>query len=94
MKRAFRKYHRTIAIAIFLPLTVSIVTGISMTLTDQWFHQPELTGFILKIHTGEIFGLAGIYPILHGLGLIGLIVTGLSLTGLFSQLYKPRKVGD
>ena len=40
---------------------------------------------MLKIHTGEILHLEAIYPILNGLGLIGLLVTGISMSGLFNQ---------
>lgn len=47
------------------------------------------SSLLLKIHTGEIFHLEGIYPLLNGLGLIGLLVTGLSMTGLFSKKKQP-----
>lgn len=93
MKVAFRKYHRLLAITVCLPLIVTVVTGIGMTLTDEWFHQNELTGFLLKIHTYQIFGLSAILPIFNGLGLIGLIVTGLSMTGLFSGRRKLKRGG-
>jgi hypothetical protein len=43
----------------------------------------------LKIHTGEIFHLQAIYPILNGLGMIGLLVTGLSMSGLFGRKKQP-----
>jgi hypothetical protein len=47
--------------------------------------------FLLQIHTGEIFDLAAIYPILNGLGLIGLLVTGLSMSGLFRKNKEQAK---
>ena len=92
MKRGFRKFHRLIAITVCLPLIVTAVTGVATTIALEWFHQEELGGFLIKVHTGEIFGLAAIYPILNGLGLIGLIVTGLSMTGLFSLRFQPKQV--
>jgi plastocyanin len=92
MKRGFRKFHRLIAITVCLPLSVTVVTGLGITIASEWFRHEELGEFLIKVHTGEIFGLAAIYPILNGLGLISLIVTGLSMTGLFSRLYQPKQV--
>ncbi|MEH2023146.1 peptidase [Nostoc sp.] len=86
MKRAFRKYHRTIGIIICLPLILTVLTGMLTTIVKEW---PISTGLssslLLKIHTGEILHLQAIYPILNGLGLIGLLVTGMSMSGLFAQ---------
>jgi hypothetical protein len=86
MKRAFRRYHRILAIVISIPLTLTVLTGMIATIVREW---PIATGlssnFLLSIHTGEIFHLQAIYPILNGLGLIGLLATGLSMSGLFSS---------
>ncbi len=91
MKRAFRKYHRTIGIMICLPLILTVLTGMLTTIIKEW---PINTGLssnlVLKIHTGEILHLEAIYPILNGLGLIGLLVTGMSMSGLFD----PKKRRD
>jgi hypothetical protein len=46
----------------------------------------------MEIHTGEFLHLEAIYPILNGLGLLALLVTGLSMTGLFNP--KPRKTSS
>ncbi|WP_293136427.1 peptidase [Microcoleus sp. bin38.metabat.b11b12b14.051] len=90
MNRAFRKYHRILALIIFLPITLTVLTGMAATIIKEW---PIDTGisarFLLKIHTGEIFKLQAIYPILNGLGMIGLIVTGLSMSGLFGKRKQP-----
>ncbi|MBO3461092.1 peptidase [Aetokthonos hydrillicola Thurmond2011] len=91
MRVAFRKHHRLIAITVCIPLMITAITGIAITFTDQWFHQNDLTGFLLQIHTFQIFGLSAFLPIFNGLGLIGLILTGLSMTGLFSQRRKPKQ---
>ena len=40
---------------------------------------------ILKLHTGEIFHLQGFYPILNGLGLLGLLITGISMLRVFRK---------
>jgi len=94
MKRTFRKYHRILAIIISLPLTLTVLTGMAVTATREW---PLSTGLsssqLLKIHTGEIFHLQASYPILNGLGMIGLLVTGLSMSGLFGRK-KQKTVGN
>ncbi|AFY99988.1 hypothetical protein [Calothrix sp. PCC 6303] len=84
MNRAFRKYHRTIAMIVSLPLAITVLTGMATTMVQQWSFSFGISrSIILQIHTGKIFHLEGIYPILNGLGLIGLLVTGLTMTGLF-----------
>jgi len=89
MNRMFRKYHRQIAIALCIPLFLTVVTGMGRTIADEWLHQDELSVFLIKLHTMEILHLEKIYPILDGLGLIGLLITGMSMTGLFRQ--RPSK---
>lgn len=88
IRRLFRKYHRLLAIALSLPLLLTVVTGVGVTIVDEWFHQEELGEFLLDVHTLKILHLEAIYPLLTGLGLIGLLITGLSLTGLFKD--RPR----
>ncbi len=85
MNRAFRKYHRQIAIILCLPLFLTVLTGMGYTIVNEWFEQGELGGLFLQIHTMEILHLGKIYPLLNGLGLIGLLITGLSMTGLFRK---------
>lgn len=94
MNRIFRRYHRTIAIALFLPLLLTVLTGILVTILDQWLGQEELAGFVLRLHTLEIFHLQGIYPLLNGLGLVGLLITGLTMTGLLRNPPKRRSGGE
>ncbi len=90
MKKAFRKYHRILAIIIALPITLTVLTGMLTTIVREWPINTEISSrLLLKIHTGEIFHLQAIYPILNGLGLIGLLVTGLSMSGLFDRRKKP-----
>jgi hypothetical protein len=84
IRRLFRKYHRQLAIILSVPLLLTVFTGVGVTIIDEWFHQEELGEFLLDVHTLKILHLEAIYPLLTGLGLIGLLVTGLSLTGLFN----------
>lgn len=85
MNKAFRKYHRQIAIILCLPLFLTVLTGMCFTIVHEWFHQRELGEFLLHVHTLEIIHLEKIYPLLNGLGLIGLLITGLSMIGLFRK---------
>jgi hypothetical protein len=90
MVRTFRKYHRAIALIVSLPLLLSIVTGIGYTLFDEWFAQEQIGEFLLDLHTLKPLGLGNIYPLLNGLGLLGLLVTGLSMSGLFRSRNKAK----
>lgn len=85
MNRVFRRYHRQIAIILCLPLFLTVLTGLGYTIAHEWLHQDELGEFLLGLHTLEIIHLEGIYPILNGLGLVGLLITGVTMTGLFRQ---------
>ncbi len=90
MKRLFRKYHRAIALITAIPIFLTVVTGMAVTFIREWGINLGLTpSWLLKLHTGEVFHLEAIYPILNGVGLIGLLVTGLSMSGMFGR--KPRK---
>lgn len=82
----FRKLHRFIALAICLPLVMTLITGMLITIIQEWHLDFGVkTNLLLGIHTGAIFHFQGFYPILNGLGLIGLIVSGLSISGIFRQ---------
>ena len=83
--RLFRQYHRKIAIILALPLLLTVITGMGYTVVGEWFHQGELAEAMLRVHSGEIFRLGGIYPILNGIGLLGLLVTGVSMLGWFRK---------
>jgi hypothetical protein len=48
--------------------------------------------FLLHLHNGELFHLEKIYPIFNGLGLLIMLVTGVSMTNLFHR--KAPKPGS
>jgi multidrug transporter EmrE-like cation transporter len=87
---AFRKYHRLIAFITFLPVALIVITGMLATIEENWeFVNLGLSrSLILSIHTGSIFKVHAFYPILTGLGIIGLLVTGLSMFGRRSKKVK------
>ncbi len=91
MRRAFRKYHRVIALIISMPILLTTITGIIVTFIREWGLNIGVSSrWLLNIHTGEIFHLEGVYPILNGVGLLGLLVTGLYMSGVFNQ--KRKKI--
>lgn len=92
----FRQIHRKIAPILFLPLFASALTGIFYRIGRSWFGIPnQLADFAMMIHLGGYLGpLVPVYVLLIGLGLLGLIVTGLSMTNLFgARSSKAAKVG-
>ena len=87
-KLNWRKVHRLAAPIVFLPLTVSAVTGLLYRLGRNWFGlSGEQTRIFLIIHQGSYLGdfLKPIYVLLVGLGLIGMLVTGINMTGIFRK---------
>lgn len=88
----FRKYHRQLSIILSLPLILMAITGtISPILEALRFE--SAAEFVRKVHSGKIFfGTAYlIYAVLSGLGLLGLLVTGLSMLRLSSR-HKRLKI--
>jgi hypothetical protein len=80
--RTFRKYHRWLALVLVLPLFLTLVTGVLESLSEAWSLDFGVShNLLMKIHTGSIFNLGKIYPTLNGLGLLGLIITGISMLG-------------
>ncbi len=94
VKNTFRKYHRLISTCFCLPLLYTALTGISVAIADEWLHQAELVALLINVHTFHVFGLSAILPVLNGLGLIGLVVTGLSMTGLLTKRHQPKRIGE
>ncbi|MGB3639156.1 MAG: PepSY domain-containing protein [Rivularia sp. (in: cyanobacteria)] len=86
----FRKLHRKIAPILFLPLLLSALTGMSYRIGRSWFGlSNEFGNLMMTIHEGRYLGkpLVPIYVLLTGLGLIGIVITGISML-------KPRKKID
>ncbi|GET44393.1 peptidase [Microseira wollei] len=84
MNRLFRKYHRWLAIAFAVRLLNQIVTGIGFSIAKS-FHQRQWAGFLLHLHTLETFGLEAVFPIINGIGWLGLLIAGLYMTSLLRQ---------
>jgi hypothetical protein len=77
-----RKLHRKTAPIILLPLLLTVLTGVIYRLGRSWFGMSADVGEIfMGLHEGKFLGkgLVPFYVLLVGLGLIGMIVTGLSI---------------
>lgn len=83
--KVFRKYHRVLAIILCLPLVLTVLTGMAYTIAVDWFDQGDMAELLLGLHTLEIIHLEKFYPVLNGIGLIGLLVTGMTMTNLFKK---------
>jgi hypothetical protein len=97
-KLNWRKIHRFIAPILFLPILLTTVTGVAYRLGRSWFKIPKgegsLAETLLSIHQGGFLGeqLRPYYVLLDGLGLVGLLVTGMFMMGLFGK--RPRRQAD
>ena len=78
MSRLFRKYHRWIAIICAVPLLLTVISGIAFPLVKS-LHQRQLARWLINVHTMEILGLGIWFPIINGLGALGLLITGIYL---------------
>lgn len=75
-----RQLHRKSAPILFLPLLLTALTGVVYRVGRTWFGLPEEVGdFLLDIHEGEFLGeaLVPVYVLLVGLGLLGMLATGI-----------------
>ncbi|WP_017297256.1 hypothetical protein [Nodosilinea nodulosa] len=90
MVRTFRKYHRSLAIIMALPLGLTILTGLGYTIFEDWLHIDSIGRILIGLHSGELLGLEDIYPVLNGVGAIGLLVTGVVMGGLMKSNRKSQ----
>jgi len=87
----FWKLHRKIAPIVFIPLFLTAFTGIIYRLGRSWMGMSEDAGDkLLTFHQGEFLGepLVPIYVLLVGLGLIAMIVTGVTMVRLTQKKRK------
>ncbi len=91
-QRNFRKIHRQIAPILFLPLLITALTGIGYRIGKSWLGMTsENAKIFMNIHQGGYLGntLKPIYILLVGVGLLGMIVTGLIMSK-FWQTADPK----
>lgn len=91
MNLNLRKLHRNLAPILFLPLLLSALTGVAYRVGRTWLGLPRRFGDIMMaIHEGRFLGrpLVPVYVLLMGLGLVALVVTGITL------IKQRRKTSD
>lgn len=90
-----RKIHRQAAPFVFIPLLLTALTGVAYRIGRSWFGLSDEFGeFMMVIHQGEFLGkpIVPIYVLLVGLGLIGMIVSGVVLIKQRKQSSQPKPV--
>jgi uncharacterized iron-regulated membrane protein len=82
-----RSLHRAIAPIFFLPLLVSASTGVTYRFAETLGLPLEQTQLMLRLHQGSYLGqpLRVFYVLAVGLGLVGLLATGIQMTGIFRK---------
>ncbi|MFZ1029345.1 MAG: PepSY domain-containing protein [Limnoraphis robusta] len=91
-----RKLHRKIAPILFIPLLISALTGVAYRIGRSWFGlSDEFGDLMMFLHEGRFLGkpIVPIYVLLVGLGLLGMIVSGLVLVKQRKQS-KPVKLNE
>ncbi|MGC9503351.1 hypothetical protein [Baaleninema sp.] len=84
--RTFKTWHRKLAPIVFLPLFVTAFTGMGYRLGKSWFGLSDNFGeWMMYIHQGSYLGsqLRSFYVFLNGLGLVGMVVSGIVMSGIF-----------
>ncbi|MCL2930429.1 MAG: PepSY domain-containing protein [Trichodesmium sp. St16_bin4-tuft] len=93
IKQKIRQWHKIFAPIVFLPLFVTVITGVAYRLGRNWFGLSKDQAHILMvIHEAGYLGekIKPFYVLLIGIGLIWMLVTGIMISGLFSKK-KPKK---
>ena len=86
IKQQFRKFHRILAPIVFLPLLMTVITGIAYRLSRNWFGlSKDQVHFLMVIHEGGFLGdqIKPFYVLLDGIALIWMLITGIVISGLF-----------
>jgi hypothetical protein len=74
-----------LAIAFAIPLLTTVLSGVTFSIVVETLHQRQWARLLLGIHTWEIIGLGNVFPLINGLGLIGLLATGVYMITLRRQ---------
>jgi len=93
IKQKFRQLHKIVAPIVFLPLFVTVITGVAYRLGRNWFGLSRDQAHILMvIHEGEYLGneVKPFYVLLNGIALVWMLVTGIVMSGVFSKK-KPQQ---
>ncbi|MBD1912026.1 MULTISPECIES: PepSY-associated TM helix domain-containing protein [unclassified Leptolyngbya] len=87
-RRDHRWLHRILSIIGLLPLTISALTGVAYAIGTSWLGlSPRDIGFLLRLHQGYYLGsiLWPLYVLVLGVGLVALLITGITMTPVFRK---------
>lgn len=88
-----RKLHRKIAPLVFIPLLLTALTGVTYRIGRSWFGlSDEFGDLMMVLHEGRFLGkpIVPIYVLLVGLGLLGMIVSGITLIKQRKEAVIPK----
>ena len=88
-----RKMHRKLAPILFAPLLLTAITGVAYRIGRSWFGlSSEFGNFILLLHEGRFLGkpIVPIYVLFLGLGLLGMIISGMTLIKQRKKIDSPN----
>ncbi|MFM7423737.1 MAG: PepSY domain-containing protein [Elainella sp.] len=77
--RQFRQLHQTVAPFVILPLSITILTGVTYRLAKSWFGlSRDQVHWLMVLHEGEYLGQfwEPVYVLLNGMGALWMLVTG------------------
>ncbi|MCL2923731.1 MAG: PepSY domain-containing protein [Trichodesmium sp. MAG_R04] len=97
IKQKFRQLHKIVAPIVFLPLFVTVITGVAYRLGRNWFGLSKDQAHILMvIHEAEYLGneIKPFYVLLTGIGLMWMLVTGIVMSGLFGENKRKKKINS
>ncbi len=93
LRMSFRAVHKLLSPILFLPLLISVLTGITYRVGKAWLGlEDKYVKVFLKIHEGSYLSpkLHLAYVSLVGVGLLALLITGIPMLGIFRN---ARAVG-
>jgi len=75
-----RRVHRWLAPLMVLPLLLTLLTGVLFQLAG-FAQQERQYRWLMALHKGHfgVLNLSSVYPLLNALGLLFLVVTGVSM---------------
>jgi hypothetical protein len=93
-KIQLRKFHQTVAPIVLIPLIITVITGTCYRLGRDWFGlSREQSHWLMAIHQADYLGnnLRSLYVLLNGLGLLWMIITGISMIRINKKISSVPK---